>query len=209
MSKHPKIHPKTIDQDLRSLKESELLKPQNTSPLFSLVTKLFFALGGLLTLFLLASFIFLSYPIDNIIISKLESQSPIANTLIIDNIKIIFEQDTQQQLQDIYFSQQKVEFSVCLRGTVEKGTIEKKSEQQQKTLYHITSLYTSKMYQQTFNHVVFEPCSKDTLIMLHSHPYKSCLASDTDINTLQKTKQQNPNILMIVMCEPNRFSVYS
>src|SRR3989338_3423814 len=180
MSKHPKIHPKTIDQDLRSLKESELLKPQNTSPLFSLVTKLFFALGGLLTLFLLASFIFLSYPIDNIIISKLESQSPIANTLIIDNIKIIFEQQTQQQHQE-----------------------------QQKTLYRITSLYTPKMYQQTFNHVVFEPCNKDTLIMLHSHPYKSCLASATDINTLQKTKQQNPNILMIVMCEPQRFSVYN
>ena len=202
-------HPKTIEQDLQSLKESDLLKEQPSSPLSTLALKLFFTLGGILTLFLLASFIFLSYPIDNIIISKLESQSPIANTLIIDNIKIIFEQQTQQQLQDIYFAQQKVEFSVCLRGTVEKKSEKQQNQEQQKTLFPITPPYPPKMYQQTFNHVVFEPCNKDTLIMLHSHPYKSCLASATDINTLQKTKQQNPNILMIVMCEPQRFSVYN
>ncbi len=189
-------HPKTIEQDLRSIKESDIIKEQESSPLSKYATKLFYALGGLLTLLLLASFIFLSYPIDHIIASKLESQSPIANTLIIDDITIIFEQNTEQQLQSIYLNQQQVEFSVCLVG-------EKVGDS-----YHITSLYTPKMYQQTFNHVVFQPCNKDTLIMLHSHPYKSCLASDTDINTLKQTQQENPNILMIVMCEPNRYSVY-
>jgi len=197
MSKHPKIHPKTIEQDLRSIKESELLKEEKPSFFSSFATKFFFFLGGLLTLFLLASFIFLSYPIDHIIASKLESQSPIANTLIIDNIKIIFEQPTEQQLQDIYLNQQKVEFSVCLLGEKIENT------------YHLTSLYTPKMYQQTFNHVVFEPCNKDTLIMLHSHPYKSCLASDIDLNTLKQTQKNNPDTLMIVMCEPQRYSVYS
>jgi proteasome lid subunit RPN8/RPN11 len=189
-------HPKTIEEDLRSIKESELLNQPKPSPFAKYATKLFFTFGGLLTLVLLISFIFLSYPIDHIIAGKLESHSPITNTLIINNLKIIFEQDTQQQLQSIYNEEQQVEFSVCLLGERIVNS------------YHITSLYTPKMYQQTFNHVVFEPCSSDTLIMLHSHPYKSCLASDTDLNTLQQTQQSNPNILMIVMCEPNRFSVY-
>ncbi len=190
-------HIKTIEEDLRLIKESELLNHKKPSPLSSFATKLFFAFGGLLTLLLLASFIFLSYPIDHIIAGKLESHTPIANTILIGNLTLIFEQNTDQQLQTLYLNQQKVEFSVCLLGTKDLNT------------YHLTSLYTPKMYKQTFNHVIFEPCNKDTLIMLHSHPYKSCLASDTDINTLKQTKQTNPDILMVVMCEPQRYSVYS
>lgn len=202
-------HPKTVQEDLRTLKESDLINQPPPSPLSKYATKFFLTIGGILTLLLLASFIFLSSPIDHIIASKLESQSPLANTLIIDDITIQFEQPTQQQLQSIYNKEQQVEFSVCLRGTVEKKSEEQQNQEQQQTLYRITSLYTPKMYQQTFNHVIFEPCSKDTLIMLHSHPYKSCLASAKDINTLQQTQQSNPDILMIVMCEPNRYSVYS
>ncbi len=210
MPKHqPKTHPKTIEEDLKTLKESHLLAQPKPSPLTSFLTKLFFTLGGLLIILLLASFVFLSYPIDHIIASKLESQSPLANTLIINNITILFEQHTQQQLQEIYNNQQKVEFSVCLLGTLEQKSENQQNNQQQKQIYHITSLYTPTMYQQTFNHVVFQPCNKDTIIMLHSHPYKSCLASDTDINTLTQTQQSNSNILMIIMCEPNRYSVYS
>jgi len=56
--------------------------------------------------------------------------------------------------------------------------------------------------------VALVPCSAETKIMLHSHPYKSCVASDTDINTLAKTKKSNPDFLMVIMCEPARFSVY-
>lgn len=203
MPKSQSEHPKTITQDLQSLKESDLLDEPPRSPLSSLILKLIFAFGGLLTLLLLTSFIFLSYPLDHIIAGKLESHTPIANMIALDTLAISFEQDTQQQLEQIYLANQKVEFSLCLLGKLEQQTTT------QKPIYHITSLYQPLMYQQTFNHVIFEPCSKDTLIMLHSHPYKSCIASDTDINTLKKTKEYNPAILMVVMCEPNRYSVYS
>ena len=185
--------PKTIEEDLHSLNETELLAQTENQKL----KRFLFIFGGLLTFLLFLSFTFVTYPIDHIIAGKLESHTPIAHTLLVEDLTIIFEQNTDEQLQTLYLQQQKVEFSICLSGTKEEKT------------YHITNLYTPQMYQQTFNHVTFEPCNKNALIMLHSHPYKSCLASDTDINTLKKTQTENPNIIMIVMCEPQRFSVYT
>ena len=64
------------------------------------------------------------------------------------------------------------------------------------------------MFEQTFNHVQFEKCSKESFAILHTHPYKSCIASDTDIKTLKSSQKENPAMLMIVMCDPQRVSVY-
>jgi len=76
-------------------------------------------------------------------------------------------------------------------------------------VYYITSLEQPTMYEQAFNHVSFAPCSEESLILLHTHPYKKCIASETDINTLREMQQRNADVLMVVMCEPDRFSVYS
>ena len=75
-------------------------------------------------------------------------------------------------------------------------------------IYHIESLYQPVILSKSFSQVVFQPCSNDTLIMLHTHPYKECLASDTDLQTLNETKESDPKVLMIVMCESSRFSIY-
>lgn len=189
-----KPHHQKVMEDLQSIDESSLeLEHPKTHPILK---KIIFTLSSVIISLLMLSFIFVSFPIGNIILGQIESTPLQSNTLKIDSLTIQFQDQTLKQLQSIYNNQQKVEFSVCLQGT------------KQDSNYFITSLYEPKMYQQTFNHVTFEPCNQNTLIMLHSHPYKSCLASDTDLNTLKQTQKNNPDTLMIIMCEPQRFSIY-
>ena len=116
--------------------------------------------------------------------------------LILPEFSILFENNTALALESLYLQEQREEFSVCLQGTYENK------------IYTITSLYQPQTYQRTFSHVTFEACSSDTLIMLHSHPYKRCIASQTDLDTLAESKERNSKILMVVMCEPRRFAVY-
>ncbi len=152
---------------------------------------------GLFLIILISSYVFVTYPISDIIKGRLESTPLNDNKIDLDEFDIVFEEDTLKKLQSIYFNEQKFEFSVCLSGNKDNE------------IYHITDLYQPIMYQQTFNSVTFEPCSEKTLIILHSHPYKSCIASQIDLNMLSRNKERNKDILMVVMCEPERFSVYN
>ena len=146
---------------------------------------------------LMISFIFVSYPIGPLLEGKIESDLIKNNQLDLGDFIINFEEGSYAQLSSLYHPDQKTEFSACLIG-------EKKGRD-----YYIQSLYQPKMYKQTYNHVSFEACNQETIIMLHTHPYKQCVASDTDINTLKSMQKSNPKVLMVVMCEPDRFSVYS
>lgn len=157
---------------------------------------------GIFLVLLMVSYIFVSYPLSGIIRGQLES-TPLDNGIIEvvdENLQIIFNQQTLDQLTEIYLNEQEVEFSVCLSGQM--------INESDLDVYYLDSLYVPEMYEQTFNHVRFKSCPVETLVMLHSHPYKSCLASETDINTLESSKSGNSDLLMVVMCEPGRFSVY-
>ncbi len=158
--------------------------------------KFFILMIGVMLAVLMISYIFVSYPLSSIIKGQLESTPLQEKVLVLDDFSIYFENNVREQLQEIYFAEQKVEFSVCLLGE-KRGTD-----------YYVISLYQPIMYEQSFAHVSFEPCSEDSLILLHSHPYKSCVASQTDLDTLEKMKKRNSEVLMVVMCEPARFSVY-
>lgn len=158
--------------------------------------KFIIVLGGILLVILIVSYIFTSFPIGRILRGQLESNPLEEGVIIIEDLAIIFEDGTDELLQEIYLSEQEVEFSVCLIG-------EKVGKE-----YHITSLYQPEQTA-SFSHVSFESCSSETLIMLHSHPYKSCLASETDLETLERSQKENEDLLMVVMCESSRFSVYS
>ncbi len=160
----------------------------------SKIRKVFIGIVGVFLIFLTLSFLFLDYPISNIIRGQLESNPLDGNVVQLEDFSIIFENGVEKELQEIYFNEQEVEFSVCLQGRKDGD-------------YYISSLYQPRMFRQTFNHVQFERCV-DSLILLHSHPYKSCLASETDLETLARSREENPDVLMVVMCEPSRFSVY-
>ena len=186
---------------MNSMNEKELLESFadddfDELPKDSKLKKIFVWVAGIIMVFLMISFIFVSFPISDIIRGQIESE-PVSNNVIdLGTISIEFNENTLLELQQIYHAEQRYEFSVCLSGEKKGST------------YYINSLYQPEMFKQTFNHVSFQPCSRDTLIMLHSHPYKSCLASPTDLETLERNKEINEDILMVVMCEPSRFSVY-
>ncbi len=156
---------------------------------------LIYAMGGFMIL-LMISFVFVTYPIGPILEGKIESNLIQNNQIDTGEFIIFFEGNSYDKLLDVYSPDLEHEISLCLLG-------QKKGDD-----YVVSSLYEPKVYEQTFNHVSFEPCNSETIVMLHSHPYKRCVASDTDINTLEKTQKVNPDVLMVVMCEPDRFSVY-
>ena len=162
----------------------------------SKLKKFFVLIVGVLLIILMLSFVIVSYPVGNILLGQLESEPLKEDRIDLEDFSIIFENGLENEIKNLYLSEQKVEFSLCLFGKKEEGD------------YHISSWYQPEQVGR-FNHVSFEPCTEETLIIFHTHPYKSCIASQTDLNTLEKTKERNENVLMVVMCEPERFSVYN
>lgn len=185
-----------ILEDIQKVAREEQDKEDQTDK-YRWVKIIFWLVIGLIMILLMISFVFVTYPISGIIGGKLESNILNNNVIELDEFDVVFEDNTLKQLQNIYFNEQKVEFSVCLLGNKDNN------------IYDITNLYKPVTYSQTFNSVSFEPCSDETLIILHSHPYKSCIASQADISMLARSKERNKDVLMVVMCEPERFSVYS
>lgn len=152
-------------------------------------------LFSLLLVILMLSFVFVTYPIDSIIRGRWASSPLTNNRIVTEKYTITFDENVILSLQKAYFSEQKVEWTACLQGT-------KKGNQ-----YYITTWYPPKQFLQTYNHVRFEPCV-DSLIMLHSHPYKNCQASPTDLQTLKETRILEPDTVMLIMCEPDRMAIY-
>ena len=87
------------------------------------------------------------------------------------------------------------EFVLCLIGDKEKD-------------YIITEIYKPEIIRQMFNSVSFKQCSKETLIVLHSHPNNRCIASSQDISMLNDLKNINQDSAMMIMCNQGRFSLY-
>jgi proteasome lid subunit RPN8/RPN11 len=152
---------------------------------------------GIILVLLVVSYIVVSFPVGNILRGQIESRPLLNEKIQLKNFSIMFEKDTEKIVESYYLNERRVEFSLCLSGRKEKGE------------YIIDIVYQPRQIEQSFNHVTFEPCKENDLIILHTHPYKSCLASQTDLNTLEKSKEKNQDVLMVVMCEIDRFSVYS
>lgn len=152
---------------------------------------LLFALGIFLLFILLGYFLF---PLDTIA-SIIDSET-IEEGLVEQDVSVLFENGSYEILLEKYNAQLTEEFKVCLLGNYDG-------------VYHVRSVYDVVMYDQAFDHVVSEACPEETLIALHSHPYRQCLASAQDLLTLAKAKEANPFALIGIMCEPERFSFYS
>ena len=153
--------------------------------------KILIALLGLFLLFLLLGYFLLPF---NTLASFVESDI-IQDGLVEQDVTVHFENGSYEALLEKYNQYLTEEFKVCLLANYD-GT------------YHVTSVYDVVMYEQAFDHVVSEACPQETLIALHSHPYRQCLASSQDLKTLEKAQQVNPHALIGIMCEGERFSFY-
>ncbi len=162
--------------------------PEEEKPLWK---KIIIAILGLFLLFLLLGYFLL--PLDTLA-SMIDSET-IKDGLVEQEVAVRFENESYEIILEKYNGHLSEEFKICLFGYYNGE-------------YHVTSVYDVVMYEQAFDHVVSEPCPEETLIALHSHPYRQCLASAQDLKTLEKAQDVNPNVLIGVMCEPKRFSFY-
>ena len=187
-----------VEDDLRNLKidikeanpEEELRKQKRK--------KLFIAALGLLLVVMTVIYL---VPGDYVL-SILEGQVTsykLNDDLTIDlngDSKVIFDNSTYQQLRELYFAEQRSEFKACLTGH--------KSGNE----YIVTGVYQPETLSQSFSHVSAELCNADTIISLHTHPYKHCTFSLTDVIGLDSVRKVNENAIIGLMCEPDRFNFY-
>lgn len=164
----------------------------------SKLKKIFITLIYILLLVLILTFLLTNPTIRNAIVGLIQSSTIEDNIIQINSTnKIIFEKDTYPELIDYYNENKEKEFKVCLMGNFENGD------------YFIYEVYKPKIIFQTYTQVESYPCPSDTLIDMHSHPYRSCLASNQDLKNLERLKINNPNALMAIMCEKERFNFYN
>jgi len=114
-----------------------------------------------------------------------------------DDIILNFDPKIIETLDQLHKENIGLEFKACLSGTEENK------------IYNITSIYEPVTFLKEYDQVISEPCKENTLISLHSHPLKHCLPSAQDIKTFNKFKEKNSKALMVIMCEKERFNVYS
>ncbi|RME77282.1 hypothetical protein D6774_04970 [Candidatus Woesearchaeota archaeon] len=153
-------------------------------------------MGAVLLILLMTSFVFVTFPVGDILAGKSESDLIIDQVVRAGNLEIVFSDSAYRVLQEFYREDPTKEIALCLLGVKRNST------------YTITKIYKPEQ-ERSFRHVQFEPCSQETLILLHTHPRSRCIASNTDIATLRETQKANPEVLMVVMCEESRVSVYS
>ena len=108
---------------------------------------------------------------------------------------ITFSPDVYKSLKNLYFVNARNEFKACLSGSIKDND------------YLITSLKVPSIFSQSVFHVTSSSCT-NSLIDLHSHPYKHCVFSQQDISTYSIMKKSNPDILLAIICEPDRFTFY-
>ena len=126
-------------------------------PRFPWLRKTLIILIGIGLLILVISLLFVTFPIRNILEGKADSVVLDGQSLHVENLTLIWENNTLEKLQSFYLQEQTTEFSICLKGT------------QENHIYRFTSWYLPSS-QRRFNQVIFDPCSS-TLALLHTHPY--------------------------------------
>ena len=185
-----------IIEDLKEKKDLEEEIPEEESKLFRIIKKIILFTVSIFLLFLILSYL-LPFNLFSIIPSQLNSFE-INNNLITlkNNNLIIFENNSYNELLEYYNNNQQHEFKACLIGNKEENT------------FKIEKIEIPIILSQDFSSVRAIPCTKETIISLHSHPFKSCYFSVHDINSYKLVKSINNEALIGIMCEPARFNFY-
>ncbi len=143
------------------------------------------------------SYIGISYGVGHIIGGLAESSLIEDNLVDYGNGRLIFSDNVLEGLDEVYSNNRGLEFKICLGGELLGNT------------YYLDEIIYPEMHSQKYNQVVAEPCPSDSLVDLHSHPEKRCIASQQDMRHFENLKERNANALMVIMCEQDRINIYS
>ena len=146
---------------------------------------------------LMLSYFWMSSGLDEIILSLAESEELEGGIVKInDTSDLVFKKESYQNLLENYLQNQDKEFKACLIGEIKSNN------------YEVTETFIPEMIEQRFNMVVSKSCPGNTIIELHSQPYRKCIESGQDIKTKEIIQKMNPRRLMVIMCEKARFNFY-
>lgn len=178
-----------IEDDLKNIKIEDLKEPRKPKKLMILIF-------ALIMVFLITSFIYITYPSFDVIASNIESRPVQGNVLQTLDLTIHFNEGVYEEILEVYRRNQDVETALCFQGEAANNN------------YFVNSIYKPTIISQGPRHVTHEACSEE-IVMFHTHPPQRCTASRQDIESLNNAKERNPDVIMIIMCDENRFSVYS
>jgi len=182
-----------VEDDLREITEKDIDKTAKETKYEKIIIA---AVSIFLVLLVVPYFIFgdnIFYVIEGKLVSeKIKNDFSVS----FDSGKVIFENGTYNKLKEFYFANQKNEFKVCLIGNKKKNN------------YFISDFYSPKTFGQSVSHVSAELCNDSAIVALHSHPYKRCIFSEQDIKSYEAGKQANPDAIIGLMCEADRFGFY-
>jgi len=174
--------PHVLDEDdIRYLKENEHRSVSRKKP-----SKMI-----LLALVLLIALFGLIHFLENFIVSEQMYDRAIA----FPETKIIFSNKALKDLQEEYLQNQHREIKACLFGKKEANIL------------YIDSVDFPKIIDADVIHIESYACPVDAIGDIHSHPVNSCIASQTDINTLEKRRTYDKEYIMLIMCGRNRFAL--
>lgn len=112
-----------------------------------------------------------------------------------DGISIVFQNSSLERLQEEYIAHQGREIKACLFGSV----IGKE--------YRVTGITFPEVISASVVHIQTPGCHQDAIIDLHSHPINRCVPSQQDLQNFNRNKAINAELVMLIMCSKNRFSV--
>ena len=161
----------------------------------SKLKKIFIIFGALFLILLVLSYMFTNYGIREIIASLIESEEIEGNMVDMGDFRVVFEGETYNEILELYEENLALETKMCLLGHYNGD-------------YYVTEVIKPVIYSQEFNQVVSAGCNEDTIIALHSHPYRKCLASEQDLENLKLSQEVNPDVIIGIICEEDRFSFY-
>ena len=163
----------------------------------SLLRRIFTIIIGIFLLSLVLSYFIFDESTRLTILGFLTSSKLNNNTLTVDKTtNLIFNNASLSTLNHLYDSNLEVEFKACLKGEKISNT------------YFIAETIQPRTFQQEYNFVIAESCPKGTLVDLHTHPFNQCIPSEIDVKNFRKFQKQNPDALLAVMCEKDRFYFY-
>lgn len=157
----------------------------------------FIAVVAVILVFVVVMYMLGDYEFIDILEGLIASDTLSENlTLQYQDYTILLAPEAHEALQKSYMGNLQHEFAACLKGIYYEK------------LYNVTSIKAPDIFSQSVFNVISGACDEDTIIRLHSHPFKRCVFSPQDIYSYQQLREKDGNILLGLMCEPNRFTFY-
>ncbi len=154
---------------------------------------------GVIVLLLFLSYFFLGPHTIDIIESLMVSSEIDDFTVEGEGFSVVFEPAAYDKLRDVYYQNKGNEFKACLFGSV--------SSAQGGDVYRVSDVFLPEQ-RGTYAQVSYRLCPAETIVSLHSQPYRRCVASKQDFRSFESFREKRPDAVMMIMCEEERFYVY-